>query len=43
VGLNVLKGTGNFAAGINNMRTLNGIDKVVQMQTGYRGAVVWSR
>ena len=43
VSLNVLKGTGNIICGINNIRTSDGIDKVVQMQTGYKGVIVWSR
>ena len=41
--LNVLKGTGNIVCGVNNIRTNEGIDKVVQVQTGYKGIVVWSR
>ncbi len=35
------KATGNWYDGINNMRALGNIDKRVQLQTGYQGAVVW--
>lgn len=41
--LNVLKGTSNVVAAVNNIRTNEGIDKVVQMQTGYTGRIVWSK
>lgn len=43
VSLNVLKGTGNIVCGIRNIRTNEGIDQVVRMRTGYKGAVIWSR
>ncbi|HEY5221331.1 MAG TPA: hypothetical protein VIJ29_04325 [Candidatus Paceibacterota bacterium] len=37
----VAKATGHWYDGFNNMRALGGIDKRVQLQTGYQGAVVW--
>ena len=43
VSLNVLKGTGNIVCGIRNVKTDEGVDQAVRMQTGYKGIVVWSR
>jgi hypothetical protein len=43
VTFNLLKGTDNMVCGFNNIHMLGGIDKVVQVQTGYKGLIVWSR
>ena len=43
ISLNMLKGTASMFCGMNNIRTNEGVNKVVQMQTGYKGIVVWSR
>lgn len=43
IGLNVLKGTDNLAAGVHNIRYNAGVDTQVQLATGYRGQIRWSR
>ncbi len=37
----VAKATGHWYDGVSNMRALGNIDKRVQLQTGYQGAIVW--
>jgi len=41
ISLNVAKATIGVTDGLRNMKVLGNVDKVVQLQTGYRGAVVW--
>lgn len=42
IGLNVLKGTDNLAAGIHNIRYNAGVDSQIRSATGYRDQISWS-
>lgn len=42
IGLNILKGTGNLMAGINNIRYEAGLDAGIRKTTGYTGRIVWA-
>lgn len=44
LGLNVLKGTGNWVDGFHNVRVDKNVDKYVRLETGYKtGLIIWSR
>lgn len=43
IALNVLKGTDNMVAGIQNIRYSRALDRQVVEATGYKGSIVWSR
>ena len=43
IGINVLKGTDNLAAGIHNLNYIASIDGRVRALTHYRGRIYWSR